>query len=57
MRINLGHGFTAHWDHGDKFIIYRTAAGTEYDWLYIMGDNPNFMDAWKAFYVREIGNY
>jgi hypothetical protein len=57
MIVNLGHGHTAHWDHGDRFVIYRDERGIEYDWLYIMGDNPNFINAWNAFYVRETGNY
>ena len=56
MIANLGHGHTAEWFQGDKFIVYRDEKCIEYDWVYLLGV-PNYMNAWKAFYARETGNY
>ena len=56
MLIHLGHGHTAEWQQGDKFVTYRDERGIEYDWIYLIG-SPSFTNAWNAFYVRETGNY
>ena len=55
MRINLGHGYTATWNHGSHYVNYFDNEGVNYDCVSFdwVEDRPSFMDAWKAFYRKE----
>ena len=54
MRINLGHGFTATWEHGSHYVNFNDGE-RDYDCVSFHWEKntPSFMDAWKAFYHKE----
>lgn len=55
MKIHLGHGHTATWEHGSHYVNISDEYGHTYDCVSFAWDKDtaSFMDAWASFYRKE----